>query len=798
MRKVKIEIPIVLLTVAMLALLALSGNQVYKSLSEIVDSMLTETRPDNKLILVKEIDAKLNEVENTVKLFSLSENRTYLDNYYALNNTLESQLTDLQNYAVSDSAKQYAIDSLITLAQQKIVIWRNILTLHLSKENEDEAFNQYFETLDTVMVVQDTIRFEEPEKVGFFKRVFGKKAEPPKPVIVDRTIEKQTLREEMKQLEAELKKRNRAISSKEAALMQSNLDVSLALTTLISKLELQEQQQLLQKTRDAEELALETYKRVGLFALSVVLLILLVLLLFFRDLRKSRSYQEALQQAKTQAENLARTKALFVATVSHEMRTPVNAIFGLAEQLLQQPHDARTQKDLKVIFESTKHLTDLVNDTFDFTRIENRHLQLKPQHFVLNETLDKVYIYNKESAADKGLKFDVESNFEKDIVLYGDEGRFKQIINNLATNAIKFTDRGSVKIKIDLAEKKELIDLIIKVSDSGIGIAKENLDNIFEDFVQLETDVNKKAGGTGLGLYIVKKLVDLLGGKISVESELSKGTSFTVKLTFDKGDPKQVQTIGKSFPAPEKLLSNKVLIVDDEAFNRHLLKTIFGKWKIEFDEVENGKQALELSRTIDYALILMDIRMPEMNGEEAAFKIKKSGSNSRIIALSANTSKTEAADTVNEAFDGFLGKPFNEAALYTAIVETMQASAGSIKTKEGSLPDLSELERMSNGDPHFLNDMITLFIQSSATSLKAMDDNLKNKNYQAIADLAHKLAAPVKYMNLIDLYDHVKALQKMAENNPEPDALKDSINQFKNHIDKLNKHLRELLEKKAD
>ena len=778
----------------MLALLALSGNQVYKSLSEIVDSMLAETRPDNKLILLKEIDAKLSEVENTVKLYSLSENRTYLNNYYELNNALESELSNLQNYAVSDSAKQEAIDSLITLAQQKMVIWRNILTLHLSKENEDEAFNQYFETLDTVMVVQDTIRFEEPEKVGFFKRIFGKKAEPPKPVIVDRSVEKQTLREEMQQLESELKQRNQAISSKEAALMQSNLDISLALATLISKLELLEQQQLLQKTRDAEILALETYKRVGIFALSVVLLILLVLLLFFRDLRKSRSYQEALQQAKIQAENLARTKALFVATVSHEMRTPVNAIFGLAEQLLQQPHDARTQKNLKVIFESTKHLTDLVNDTFDFTRIENRHLQLKPQHFVLNETLDKVCIYNKESAAEKGLKFDVESNINKEIVLYGDEGRLKQIISNLTTNAIKFTDSGSVKIKIDVAEKKELIDLAIEVSDTGIGIAKENLDNIFEDFVQLETDVNKKAGGTGLGLYIVKKLVDLLDGEISVESELNKGTIFTVKLTSEKGDPKQVQTFGKSFHAPEQLINKKVLIVDDEAFNRHLLKTIFGKWKIEFDEAENGKQAVELSGTIDYALILMDIRMPEMNGVEAAYKIKNSGSKSRIIALSANTGKTEATDTVNEAFDGFLGKPFNEAALYTAIVETMQAS----KTKEGSLPDLSELERMSNGDPHFIKDMISLFIQSSATSLKEMDNNLKNKNYQAIADLAHKLAAPLKYMNVIDLYDHVKALQKRAENNPEPDALKKSINQLKTHLDKLNKHLQELLEKKPD
>lgn len=801
MRKVKIEIPIVILTVAMLALLALSGKQVYKSLSEIVDSMLAGTRPDNKLILVKDIDARLNEVENTVKLYSLSENRTYLDNYYSLNNALETKLTELQNYAVSDSTSQNAIDSLISLAQQKMVIWRNVLNLHLTKENEHEAFNQYFETLDTVMVVQDTIRFEEPEKVGFFKRLFGKKAEPPQPVIVDRTIEKQTLRDEMQQLEQELKQRNRAISSKEAAYMQSNLDVSVALTAIISKLELQEQKQLLQKTEDAEAMALETYKRLGMFALSVVLLILLVLLLFFRDLRKSRAYQKALQQAKTQAENLARTKELFVATVSHEMRTPVNAIFGLAEQLLQQPHDTKTEKDLKVIFESTKHLTGLVNDTFDFTRIENRHLQLKPVHFSLNETLEKVLVYNKNAASEKGLSFSIQKNFDRNIVVYGDEGRFKQIVNNLVTNAIKFTDNGMVKINVDAEEKARTVDLKVEVTDTGIGIAREHLEQIFDDFVQLETDVNKKAGGTGLGLYIVKKLVDLLGGEITVESEPGKGTTFWVKLDFEKGDAQKMEQIGKSFTAPESLKNKRVLIVDDEAFNRHLLKNIFTKWQVDFDEAENGKQALEQSQDNNYALILMDIRMPEMDGIEAASKIRERGTKAKIIALSANRRETKDKDSGAGVFDRFLGKPFNEAGLYTAISETMadrvdRAEKGPA-SNENFAPDLAELEHMANGDDSFLSEMISLFVESSSTSLKAMDENLQHQNFQAIADLAHKLAAPVKYMNVTAVYNNVKELQNLAENNPDVKILQSKLEQLSVQIEKLNNDLQDLLAKRS-
>ncbi|WP_321368752.1 ATP-binding protein [uncultured Draconibacterium sp.] len=800
MKRIKIEIPVILLTIVIISLLGLSGNFVYKSLSEIVNSMLSESKPDNTLILVKDVAMDLNETENMVKLYSLSNDNEYLINYRSVNESLETKFEELQSIYHADSSRQMLVDSVLILAQQKMVVWEKMLNLHFSRGNEHEAFNQYVETLDTVLTVQDTIRFEEPEKRGLFKRIFGKKQEPPEPIIVDRTIEKQRLQQEIETLEKELRQRNQRMSSAEAIYMRKNFEVSEKLADIITTLESLEEESFLQQSQEAELLANETYKRLSYFALSVFLLLILVLILFFRDLRKSRSYQKVLKKAKTHAENLARTKELFVATVSHEMRTPVNAIYGLSEQLLQKQHDEKTQEDLRVIFDSTKHLAELVNDTFDFSRLEKQNIQLIPVHFSLEDLLHKIELYNKPSADAKKINFKIENNLENELVLFGDEGRLKQILNNLITNALKFTDEGEVKLAVTANEQKNQVGLNFQISDTGIGIPKESQDKIFDDFVQLDTDINKKAGGTGLGLYIVKKLVDLLGGKISVESEVNKGTSFFVSVPLQKGDRNKLQQTFKSFDSPEVLKGKAVLIVDDEAFNRHLLKSIFTKWKVDFDEAENGREAVDLAAQKNYALILMDIRMPVMNGTEAARTIKETGHKARIISLSANSDTDNSEE--KSAFDSALKKPFDEEALYNIMCNTIEERPAQETSKQEKTliyrPDLSELKRMGNGDPEFLKEMIDLFLKTSAASIQSIDENLASKNYDAIAELAHKLASPVKYMNVTGIYNTIKELEQLAKEGIDEKIIEEKVALLHGEISALNKELEALLDEKFE
>ncbi len=800
MKRVKIEIPVILLTIVIISLLGFSGNFVYKSLSEIVNTMLSESKPDNTLILVKDVALDLNETENMVKLYSLSNNNDYLDNYRSVNESLETKFAELQSIYHSDSSRQMLVDSVLILAQQKMVVWEKLLNLHLTRGNEHEAFNQYVETLDTVLTVQDTIRFEEPEKRGFFKRIFGKQQETPTPVIIDRTVEKQRLQQEIESLENQLAQRNRRISSSEAVYMRKNFEISENLSEIITALERQEEESFLRQSQEAELLANETYERLSYFALSVLLLLILVLILFFRDLRKSRSHQKVLKKAKTQAENLARTKELFVATVSHEMRTPVNAIYGLSEQLLQKQHDEKTQEDLRVIFDSTKHLAELVNDTFDFSRLEKQNIQLIPVHFSLDDLLHKIELYNKPSAEVKKIHFVIEKDIERNLVLFGDEGRLKQILNNLITNALKFTDEGEVKLAVSVKEQRKQILVEFEISDTGIGIPKESQEKIFNDFVQLDTDINKKAGGTGLGLYIVKKLVDLLGGTIHVESELKKGTSFRVTIPLEKGDNNKLEQIFKSFDTPPGLKGKTVLIVDDEAFNRHLLKSIFTKWGIDFDEAENGQQAVNLAQQNNYALILMDIRMPVMTGTEAARVIKQTGHKARIISLSANSDSTNQDE--KSAFDSALKKPFDEAALYNIICNTLEDKPAQENPKQEKKliyrPDLSELKRMGNGDPEFLKEMIDLFLKTSAASMKSIDENLAAKNYDAIAELAHKLASPVKYMNVTGIYHTIKELEELAKKGNRSTIIAEKVARLHNEIAALNTELEALLNEKFE
>ncbi|MCE4566122.1 response regulator [Maribellus sp. CM-23] len=794
MRKTKIEIPIILITVVMLALIVLSGNMVYKSLSEIVESWLSEARPDYKLIMVKDLHANLGDVENSVKLYSLSKNKTYLETYSELNQTIDNKLNELQHYAISDTAARGSVDSLLVLSRQKLLIWKNILNLHLSKEDEHETFTQYFDKLDTMEVVKDTIHFQEAEKVGFFKRLLGKKPEPPQPIIVDRTVEQQSMRDEIAELEKEIAARNKALMVRETALMQKNLEINNALAGVISKLERQEQQSLLQKTQQADLLASQTYKRLTLFALTVLLLMFLTLVLFFRDLRKSRSYQKALQEAKNHAEQLARTKELFVATVSHEMRTPINAIYGLSEQLLLRKPDDKNRKDLEVIHKSTRHLIDLVNDTFDFTRIENQRIQLQPVDFYLDDLLEKIELFNREAATAKDIQLSLDKGNTADLVIYNDETRLKQILSNLVTNAIKFTDEGSVALKASLASEGNREWLRFEVTDTGIGISEENREKIFDDFVQLDTDANKKAGGTGLGLYIVKKLVALLDGTISLKSQPGVGTTFTVTIPYRKGNPDNIVQTSESLPAPKQLKGGKVLIVDDEEFNRHLLKNILGKWEIEFDEAENGQQAVEMAVKTSYHLIMMDIRMPVLNGIEASGLLKEKGVATKIIALSANKSQPGLV----QIFDAFLEKPFKEADLYAVITQTLESSTAihprNNEEHQQFQPDIEELMNMANGDKVFLKEMIRIFISSSQSNLKKIKAGIDQQQWKTVADLAHKMAAPVKHMNIMPVYNTVKTLQQLAESSAETSQLEAQFARLRSEINILNTHLQNLLE----
>ena len=804
MKKIRIEVQVTLLAIFILVVVLSSGYLVYQSLFQIVNSIHKEAaRPDLKLMLVKEIDSELSEVENTVWLYTLSNDKKYLHPYNDLKQSIEDKLVNLQDYSVADSVNKVYIDSMYLLANEKLIIWDDILKLHASKLNASSTFSEYFQKIDTAVVEKDTIYFEEEipaKRKGFLKRLFGKKEKevPPKPIIVDNTAKKEKMKADIAAIEEELEKNTQRIAARETALIQENIIVTDLLRNIINKLEQIEKQNLFHKTQEADRLASVTYKRLALFTGAAVFLMLLVLFLFYRDLRKSRAYQKILQKAKAEAEKLARAKELFVATVSHEMRTPVNAIYGLTEQILRRKHDAKTRKDIDVIHKSTRHLITLVNDTFDFSKIENQKLQLEPIDFLLDELLDDVIIYNKKNALDKGIQLILDKSNTSGVILFTDPVRLKQILINLLTNAIKFTDKGKVNLKAKCDEYANSITLNIEVIDTGIGIPAENLQLIFNDFVQLKTDITGKTKGIGLGLYLVKRLVDLLGGQINVESKPNVGSTFKISIPFLKGNADNIQSLKSDIVIPDTLKKIKVLIVDDEEFNRHLLKNILNSWKLKFKEVENGEEAVSMISKHSFDLILMDIRMPLMDGFEATQRIKTMNYPAKIIALTANKEDGNLKKYEEAGFDNYMHKPYAEKELLRKINETLQGTSNTKQNEVQSGPKqavhIEDLEKMANGDWVFMREMIHIFINSSQHSMESIRKNLTEKNWQGIGDTAHKMAAPAKHMNLMDLHGRIKQIQQFAENEENLDELNTLIAHLKNEVASVNESLGKLLE----
>ncbi len=338
------------------------------------------------------------------------------------------------------------------------------------------------------------------------------------------------------------------------------------------------------KALAANQLAGKTYIWLAMFSVSGTLLAILVMFIIVRYVRKTHAYQIALKNSKDEAEKLARTKEMFMANMSHEIRTPVTAISGFTEQLLHEPFDENTTRTLKIIKSSSDHLANIINDILDFSKLQNGKLVLEKVHFSIRQILEDVYVLFERQAIRNNTMLSYSLSPDTPPVLLGDPYRLKQIMINLVSNSVKFTKNGKVHFTVKGIKKQSgEIELVMEVIDTGIGIDESKINFIFEDFTQEEMSTTRKYGGTGLGLSIVKKLVELHNGTIDCKSRKNQGTQITCHipyLTVMKNRLK-VMLIPPLY-IPEEIRNLKILIVDDEEYNRLLFKTILDRWKIKY------------------------------------------------------------------------------------------------------------------------------------------------------------------------------------------------------------------------
>ncbi len=409
------------------------------------------------------------------------------------------------------------------------------------------------------------------------------------------------------------------------------------------------------------------------FTYNILLLVLMICIIFYNLWRIYKNESELIISSD-KAGQLALAKSRFLASVSHEIRTPLNSVMGFSEQLGESKLNPQQTEQLKAIQSSSAMALALVNDILDLAKYETRKVKLDKKSFTPFQCINEVVDMFSVQATNKGIELKTDISFSDTVCVLGDQLRFKQLLINLLGNAIKFTERGSVKVKatfVFTAQKNILLN--VTVIDTGIGIREVDLAMIFDEFAQVDyMPTQIKQQGTGLGLAICKNIVELQDGKITVESELGRGSIFGFSIPYEIGDEIILEIQDCKQLDLKNLIGKRILWVDDNLLNTLLAKTVIAKYKIITDVAHDGHAAFKLFRQNQYDLVLTDIQMPIMTGVDLAKAIRLHEDalkrNIPILGVTADLLAEDCEVYSNAGMNGLVLKPFSEKGLMEKII----------------------------------------------------------------------------------------------------------------------------------
>ena len=783
------------------------GLLAYTSFDQLLQAIHQVAEPADRSKGINAMVMHLSEAESSIRAYSISKNKKYYSRYIEeighMNTLADSLLTSDLRYKVG-SAK---LDSVSVLLHQKIdklqgfvkkkgkssLLYSKKVLEHLDSNLPDTTT---FATVSTIKSTESTSidtllvprSVEDRDKAhGFLnkiKRLLSKKTAmttvvdtvtrithetkyeydtskilPPDTLIVD----------EVKRLLDSIRNEEyhyyRVESLREMELLKANSEIIGQVRALIRDLEDSENNYYLTQKKQARIIVNDHITVIVVVIVLSFLGCLVCILLIFGDISKSNFYKKRLEKARLRAEKLAKTREDFLANISHELRTPLNAIAGFTGQLSGTELSPKQSSYLSIINNSSKHLLSLVNDILDMSKMEAGGFELNERPFDLLQVLEEICQVFEAKCARKGILFTKGIPSDMEGLLFGDSTRLKQVLFNLMDNAVKFTDKGEIRIAVDPGEKHMHLSAVsFSISDSGSGIPSRQLNKIFDSFYQGDSTINKKHLGTGLGLPIAKKIVHAMGGDIEVDSKVGHGTTFHVKIRFPRVDRAEGSKHDDRAEEHYGLDHLSILVIDDDTFNRALLETILLDKVKKVKCCYSAEEGLKAMSSEKYDVILTDIHMPGLDGKALLKKIQAHPAYDQsipVIAVTADATRSKKWWIDQEGFDDCITKPFEQESLLV-IIRQLTAQKNEQPRQDGAVTtlDLQAISVFAAGDPQVMTKLLVAFHDNVTDDLKMLQDHYRHERWYDLKEQAHKMISSFGQLKVHEVVHLLRSIEK--------------------------------------
>lgn len=795
--KLKLTLGYILL-IAIFSLSILYILREVKNLNVSKDDILVE---NTKVIQLGNIVSDLYATENSGRLALLSYDRREARNYHVQLDSLVYKIELLKTNNIEDENLQKKLDTIVDLIKLKSLTFDQVLEVQSKYTN----FDIYTEAQSKIKEIQKsgqntTIAIDTTvERSNFLQRViksFRNDEEVKKEKLLN---ENNKIAQQQKTIQDSLSRATESVLSsakknelkllkkyyeKEELLIDRNKELSAQLRNILAEVE----KIILETSNNKYELSKNVIDKVSNNIAKIGIAISIIALFFgmiiLRDLNKSARNKQKLEELNKTMQELAQQKSFFMATISHDMVSPLNSLIGFSTLLQNTLKTAKQKEYLKNMVQSTRYIKSMVDDLSLFSNLEYNKIKIKKAKFNFSDLIKNVVNNLKDNANRKNISLNLEIDEKLNQNYNSDAYRIQQVLTNVVSNAVKFTHKGSVSIKAKAVGNK----VAIEVADTGIGIDIENKDDLFGAFVQAHDTNETMYGGSGLGLNITKRLIDLLYGRISFNSEIGKGTTFFIEFPLEVFKEKETNVIEEEYEYDndKKLQNKKILVIDDDPLQLRLLEEIFGNKVAKITAIENGKLAKGILEEEQYDLIITDMQMPYYSGIKVIEDVRSLENyiHTPVIALTGKIDFDEH-EYQKLGFNLYMQKPLNINNMYNVIYKMLRIKPKkNIVSKpennpshyKGTYSDLTDLFELLENDKNAIKQIIDSFVTNATADTERLKKAYDEKDISEVRNIAHKMLPMFRQLKMQKCIDLLIILERSIQEIPE-DEVKSVINQ---------------------